>query len=296
MRSSNCRPWRGIFLVAVGLCLAGSALAQSEAEQARSILEARRSAVVTVRLTVESSMSMMGMPGEKEESPVETTGTVIDPSGLTVIALSQTDPMGMLSGLMGGMMGGVDMQMSSEVKDAQILLEGGREIPATVVLRDRDLDLAFLRPVEQQAAPMDHISLEGAGDAAVFDKLVLLNRLGKVVNRTCGGSMDAVRAKVEKPRLYYVPGPESLTAPGGPVFTLDGTFLGVVVMRSIELDGGSMNIASIFSGVQSNLTPIVVPAADIAIGAGQVPAYGEAPAAPEEAPADAPVQEGASAE
>lgn len=246
--------------------ITGSAAAQTQAEQARAVRDTHKEAVVTVRLTVG-----MSMPGGQDESTVETTGVLIDPSGLTVIALSQTDPMAMLSSMMGGMMGGRDMQIESEVKDAQLLLDDGTEVPATVVLRDQDLDLAFLRPLEVQTEPLPHITLDGAGGADIFDPLVVLHRMGKVVSRACGGVIDSVQAKVDKPRLYYVPSMETMLAMGGPVFTLDGKFIGILVMRTIKSESTSMNFAALLSGATGNMTPIVVPADDIAIGAGQAP-------------------------
>ena len=41
--------------------------------------------------------------------------------------------------------------METEVNDIKILLEDGAEVPAEIVLRDKDLDLAFIRPKAKPA-------------------------------------------------------------------------------------------------------------------------------------------------
>ena len=109
---------------------------------------------------------------------MEATGTVIGPDGLTVLALSSTDPMSMMQDMMGGMFGD-DLDMASQVSDAKILEQDGTELAAEIVLRDKDLDLAFVRPVEKPAEAMPCVNLEDAAAPEIFDEVVVLDRLGK---------------------------------------------------------------------------------------------------------------------
>ena len=67
------------------------AQAEDAAKSGREILAKCQQAVVTVKLAIKQSMSMGGHDS-KSESKTETTGTVIDPSGLTVVSLATTDP------------------------------------------------------------------------------------------------------------------------------------------------------------------------------------------------------------
>ncbi|HNR32126.1 MAG TPA: trypsin-like peptidase domain-containing protein, partial [Candidatus Hydrogenedentes bacterium] len=247
-------------------------------EQARAVMEQNQHAVVTVQLTTKTQVSFMGMGNEESEDKTEVTGTVIQPDGLTVIALSATDPMSMLQSLMGGMMD--QMETNTRVIDVKMLRDDGSEIPSRVVLRDKDLDLAFVRPINKPADPLPCVDLTNAGTARVLDEVVALNRLGKVANRAYAAFLLRVHAAVSKPRTYYVPSYEAMTAQGSPVFTLDGKALGVVVLRTLK-EGVSeaAGMAALFSGAKAgNMTPIILPASDILEVAAQAPESAEAAA------------------
>src|SRR5881296_2706666 len=144
------------FVVALVLALTLPARADDEiAVKGREIFEKYQHATVTVQLVLKSKMSMTGFGGRSNESKQEATGTTIDPSGLTVLSLSATDPGSLLSSMMTGEgEGGTDLKfkMENELTDVKILTHDGAELPAEVVLRDKDLDLAFLRPKQKPSA------------------------------------------------------------------------------------------------------------------------------------------------
>lgn len=249
--------------------------ADEDAVKARAILDKNKQAVATVKLVVKQKFSMLGMGSEENESKMDITGTVIGPDGLIVVALSSTDPMAIYQSMMSGMMDDEGFQMNSELSDVKILAEDGSEIPAQVVLRDNDLDLAFVRPKDKPATPVAHVDLNDAAKPELLDKLVALNRLGKVANRAYSLSYEWVEAIVERPRTFYVPGSQiTNSAQGSPVFSLDGKIVGVIVVRAIkDSDGGG----GLF-GQSNSVMPIILPAADILEGALQAPPFGEAAA------------------
>ena len=69
---------------------------------------------------------------------------MVDPSGLTVLALSACDPSEMYQRMMAEQ--GSQYKLETEVTDLKILLDDGTELPAEIVLRDKDLDLALSGP------------------------------------------------------------------------------------------------------------------------------------------------------
>jgi len=251
------------------------ARADDLADKGRAIFLKNRQAVVTLQLVMKNKISGAGMPStQSSEAKTDATGTVIDPSGLTVVSLSATDPSQLLQNMMSSMSEGDQrFKMESELSDVKILLEDGTELPAEVVLRDKDLDLAFIRPKTAPPAPMVFVNLATAGKADVLDQLVALNRLGNAAGRSFAAAEERVAAVVQKPRLFYIPQTSATpTTLGCPAFTLDGKPLGVFLMRSLK-GKGSMNMLSM---QPENVTGIILPAAEIAKAAAQVPAPGAA--------------------
>jgi hypothetical protein len=241
--------------------LAGNLLAADSAAAGRQIHARYQDALVTVKLVVKYSMTFGGRDDQRE-SKTEAIGTVIDPSGLTIISLTSIDPSTLMKNQMRGM--SQEMKVDAEVKDAKIVLADNTELPATVVLRDKDLDVAFLRPTEKPAKPLTAIDLAQAGKPQILDEVVCLNRLGKVANRVVAVSLERIDALVERPRPFYILSPGGSSGIGSPVFNLAGDILGIVLIRNTPTDGEA-NFASMFSGSSGSMgfMPVIVPAADL---------------------------------
>ncbi len=208
-------------------------------------------------MTVQVVVKATAAGGRSGELKQDITGTVIDPSGLTVLALSACDPYELRRRVT------PDYKVDSEVSDVKILLDDGTDLPAEMVLRDRDLDLAFIRPKSKPASPMAAIDLANSGPAQILDEVITLNRLNRVASRAYAVSVERITAVVQKPRTFYIPDSTmTATASGSPAFSLDGKILGVFVMRAIS--GGS-------ESRDNPVTSIILPADDILKGAKQAP-------------------------
>lgn len=241
--------------------------AQTFEEQAIQVFNQYKSSVITVELVIEQHFSMTGMGSESEESKIETTGTVIDATGLTVVALSATDPTGMMAGIMGDMLG-EDMQMQSEITNAQILTDGA-PIPAKVVLRDKDNDLAFIRPVTHPESPLPYVDLAQAAQPAPLEQIVVIEKQGKVASRIHTVDITRITGIVERPRLFYL---TSSSAVGAPAFSMTGKCVGVFVTRMLEQGSGTgFSPLSMLSGMEDAVTVILRPANIIAEAAAQTP-------------------------
>ena len=208
--------------MACTLCLAFGVAAQAseDAQAGREILNNNKAAVVTVQMVVKMSTSFGGGNTNEDESKEEATGTIISPEGLTVLALSSTDPSSIYKTMMGDRN---DFKMDTQINDIKMLMHDNTEIPAEVVIRDVELDLAFIRPMKKPAEPLPFVNLEDAGEVELLDRVVTINRLGRVANRVYAASFEYIDAVVEKPRRYYIPGNDpTSTSQGSPVFRLDG--------------------------------------------------------------------------
>ena len=243
------------------------------AERGRAILDEHRDAVVTISLVLQQRMSFPGTPSRSEETKSEATGTVIGPDGLTVLSLSETDPTALLKAMMGPS-APQGLQLETEIVDVRIMLRDGTEIPAEVILRDNDLDMAFVRPVEKQDLTFAFVDLAVDSEPKILDQLISLNRLGKVAGRAHSASIERVDAIVKRPRTFYIPGSDPTnTSLGCPAFDLDGKIVGFFLMRAIHSEGGGGR--SMFGGSSDTVRVIILPARDIRDAAAQVPEYSE---------------------
>lgn len=233
-------------------CMLGCGLAAGAradvGESARKIAEANGDAVVTVQLVIETRMSFGG-ESEKEERKVSAPGVVIDPSGLVVSSLSEIDPTKVLTAFMPDE---AESSFSSEVVEVKIRLADGTEEPANVVLRDRDLDLAFLRPKKAPGQPMKCVDLSQAASPQLMDELVVLQRLGPSAGRSLSARVERVQAVVTKPRTFYVVDGDRF---GCPVFAADGKPVGILVMRTGQPDSRSTGLFSMADDVLVTVLP-----------------------------------------
>jgi S1-C subfamily serine protease len=262
---------RLLVLLPLVSCLLAPAAADELAEKGRAIFQKYQRAVVTVQIVQKMKFSMPGMGAQSNESKQDVTGTVVDSSGLTVVALSACEPGDMLQNLMGGMAGDDSrFKMQTELGDIKLLLDDGAEMPAEIVLRDKDLDLAFLRPKAKPASPMPAVDLSQSGSAQLLDPVVTLNRLGRAAGRAYAASFERISAVVQKPRLFYIPGSDATsTTIGSPAFTVDGRVLGVFVTRSVSSKGGGG--LGMLGGRPEGVAVILLPAEDIRKAAKQAP-------------------------
>ena len=225
-------------MIAVGLLAMATAVvtfAVPDLEPAaRATAEQSGKAVVTVRLVLKLKAG-----GQEHEQKMEVPGVVIDPSGLTVASASSIDPSGAFRRMVDAQR--QRMNIESEVKEPVILLEDGSELEAAVVLKDTDLDLAFIRP-RDTGLKLPAVTLKPRpGTVPLLTRLYVLGRLSKLANRALSVATGEIRAYVRGPAPYYVTDGESSSFVGSVAYTADGVPLGVFVKRfatSMDTSGG----------------------------------------------------------
>jgi S1-C subfamily serine protease len=245
--------------------------AQDDRVAGREIVKKWQSAIVNVRVVLKMRVSVGGREMQSMDESVETVGTVIDPSGLTVLSLGALNPGAMMNKMMGGSGSGQErMEFGSEPSDVKLRLADGRELPARIVLRDEDLDLAFLRPTSKPDKPLVAINLADEGRPAILDPVVVLSRLGRVGGWAPAASLQTIGAIIERPRTFYVIETGSASGVGTPAFTTAGKVVGLLTMRSVQ--SGRPGMFSMVGGSESlGLLPVILPAADVRDIAQQAP-------------------------
>lgn len=213
---------------------------------ARALRGKYQDAIIQVKLTVKVGSL---------DQQAEVAGTVISPQGLTVVSDLSTNPRALFGSDEGG--GG-----RAETTDVKLVLKDGKEIPGTFVLRDRDLDVAFIMP-KDKGLNLTCVKFEKAPIPEVLDDLVFLHRLGKSLNREVSIVLSRAEAVVRKPRVLIVPDVlTGLQKLGCPVFDAAGRPVGLVVMRRGPGGAGG--------GIFGAMQPVIVTAEELMQVAGQV--------------------------
>ena len=234
-------------MLAISLTATAQAQTAEERAAARELLTKQGDAVVFVLGTTKLRINQGGREVSNQDQRIQALATVLDGAGLAVMSLTALDPSELMSAqLSRGRGAGGAVNVTAEPADLRYRLADGREVPVRVVLRDKDLDLAFLRPVEKPAVAMKSVETTTAKPAAI-DPVLVLQRLPELAGWQPTALFHSVQAVVEKPRTFYI-----LTGGtvGAPVFDTRGRFIGVVLRLKSESD-------------VANAPPIVLPAADI---------------------------------
>jgi hypothetical protein len=245
------------------------AVSDAEAAAGRAMVKRYADTVVSVELVVTIKAGGAG-GSQSRELKREVNGTVISPTGLTVTSLGGIDPR---AGAMSGGRGGGDAP-DAEFKEVKLRLADNSEIAARVVLKDGDMDLAFIAPESEAAAggrQFAYVKLDEPAEAVVLGTYYEVTRLPKSLQRLAVVQLSNVVGIVEKPRRLIYTTEQTM---GSPLFDAQGRILGLGLRYY-----ASGNVVA----------PIIVPAADVADMAKQAMAVKlppvEAPAAAEPKPA-----------
>jgi S1-C subfamily serine protease len=237
---------------------------------AKDVVKNHGPSVVRVTGTVKLTMAMKGMNMPPREQRFDVLGTIIDPSGLTVVSNSTIDVSAMLGSMSMGEEDGeaVKLQVKTEFSALKIRLADGTEVPGRIVLKDQDWDMAFVMPDNQSeqgkklAGKYPALNLDDNATVAALDEVIALGRLGKNLDYQSAVQIGRISAVVAKPRTLYATSGNNLVAGLGiPVFNAAGKLVGIQLMRN----SGPVDLtASDMSAMVSSMAPIILPAADVA--------------------------------
>ncbi len=265
-------------------------------DTAKKLSESHKDAVVWLSVLSKTSMGAEGevpaqikqaLAGQDKEEKSEVTGTVIDASGLIVTALGGLDKSSMVNGqTVNTPMGEIKLKATSEIKEVKVITADGSEIPADLVLKDEDLGLAFIKvrsdSEEAKGVEFKAIDLADSAKGEILDECIALGRLDESLNREPSLLTSEISGITVRPRMFYRVNTDAV---GCPIYLANGKLLGVSVLRSPK--GGSGR-----SG-QIQVSPVILPAADIAKVAAQAKDAKPVEAAPtkEEKPAEEKAEE-----
>ncbi len=218
----------------LAFCVPFSLIGKRAESTWRNLLANHANCVTWVSATVRLEISAGGRSLPPQEQKLEALGTIIAEDGLTVLSLSRVDPTASLLSRMRTPGASVNVNYT----EVLILMQDGTEVPARLVLKDTDLDLAFVLPIKQKQdneefkdVVFSHVprsQKEKSKLPQALDEVVSLGKLGRNLYRQSTLRKGWVNAVIEKPRKYFV---IENTSPGTPVFDRDGGWLGIVVYK-----------------------------------------------------------------
>lgn len=211
------------------------ALPEAEAVAGRKLLQRYADVVVGVEMVV----TMKGMQGDRpippREQKREINGTLVNAAGLTVLSLGSIDPR---AGMPPGLQGQVRFD-EPEFKEVKLRLANGTEMPARVVLKDADLDLAFIAPETAPAEALPFANLAAPAKAVILGTYFDISRGSKLAQRVPAVRVISVTGMIEKPRRFLL---ASEYSPGCPVFDADGNVLGIALRHVAGGQSGGLII------------------------------------------------------
>ena len=211
--------------------------AQSVESTARKILNDYQDAIVWMNGTIKQ--------GEQNTS-IQLTGTVVDESGIIVCSLRAIQPFMMI----------VNNELKPAGSDAdnfKVLTPDGKEVPAKLIMKDDDWDIAVIQIQTDSPEAKDikwkAIDLKKSSDIAILDKIIEMTRMDASGNRQPYIRIGSVVSLTTKPKKFFFTDGGNLSCP---VFAANGNVVGMAFSRSCKDNQGRIVMSR-----------IVLPAADI---------------------------------
>jgi len=241
-----------LFVLAGVLLLSSTPRADPQGQMLRALSAKYKPSLVTLSLIVKLSAG-----GYEDQSELEASGFLLDSSGLVVTTNSAIDPAAAFAGGSEGM----GASMSSRVVGVKILATDGQEIPAKVVLRDKDKNLAFVRPLKAPVKKLSGVNFQNSATAQIGEPIYFLGRLGKTGGRAVEAKSSRIVSVLDKPRRMYVLDAFAYLYVGNLAFNEKGQPLGLLTQR-LPIGKARLSERSL---------PIIIPARDVWEVARQAP-------------------------
>ena len=139
------RTLKGLMLCA---SLLATATVSADRESFSKFVAQKEAAAVTLECVFEVKSSYGGQEQQMERK-VEVDGFVIDEKGTVISTMSNVDPGSFYAKAMGS-----EDSYSTRIKSLKYIFPDNTEVPAAVVLRDTDLNIAVLKPLTPPEKPM----------------------------------------------------------------------------------------------------------------------------------------------
>jgi S1-C subfamily serine protease len=221
--------------------LAAPPTAAEPAGDYKKLIDEKSPAIVSIKFVLKMEQ------GEQEE---ETTGAVIEPTGLI---LSSNFSLGGMMARMG--------RGSATPTDLKVLIgDDTQGLKAKIVARDTELGLAWVQLDEAPAKPLTFIDFSAGTEAKLGDPIYLVSLMGKVFDRAPWVAEGRIGAVVKKPRPLLIPsfGIRGIDL-STPAYDAQGHAVGVTTFILPEQEDESQDS----SGMRGITSGMILPASEV---------------------------------
>lgn len=212
-------------------------------------------------VTLKFTLKLKRGSGE-QESENEIAGVMIDEKGL--VLCSNTELSGGAATF--SRMMGAAADIRATPSDIKVLIGDDVEgKDAEVLVRDTELDLAWVRLKEPPAGALPFVDFSKSVKPGVGDRILTVKRLAKFFGRSPIVTEGRVGGIASKPRELFLPAGDLAPELGLPVYTAGGDLVGVTVVQVPDASGGSMNrfeMQKLLSSLQE-MGGVILPAEQI---------------------------------
>ncbi len=214
-----------LFVASIPHVLAQAPPSKTEAEQLQSILNTRAASIVTVRVIFEIEAR-----GTKREFRRDLLGTIVDASGLIMVANHDINPEFPADPRMGPI-------KITPVSLKIVLGKETKEHESFIAAKDTKYGLAFVQMKEPGDAKLSPIKFDAKRELVMGQEIVSVGRMGRGYDYAPYCTLARISGSIKKPRKAMISAGEILAAL--PCFTMDGRVAGVhVPIKSGDESGG----------------------------------------------------------
>lgn len=194
----------------------------------QGIIKNYADSIAHIEGTFKVTAKIPGMGSQKHDSTIDTLATIVNSSGLVVTSYSMLDAVYLTPSVeQMGQNGPMTIKLSGEIGEIRIRYADGTKVPAKVVLKDPEMDLAFLMPTEKISAQKG-LDKAPSAEADIFEQIIALKQASALAKYQPTLQIGRIAGILKKPQKLYIT--EDFGA-GLPVFSVGGKLLGISLTR-----------------------------------------------------------------
>lgn len=218
-------------------------------ENAQKVLSEKKDAVVHISATITMDVSVAGQRMPVPDRPIKSTATILNKNGLIVLPLDILDPSKQMKARVKLQLGGQDFEIKAFFKNVKVNFSDGTELPAKVVLKDEDRNLAFLKVDLTQEDAKDlkfsFIELNAKAKVKLLDEVFVLTRLPKALYGKPALYLGQISCIIKRPKNIIV---TTIAKPGAPVFNTQGQ---AIAISSVSFDVPAAKVLSLMKEAEA---------------------------------------------